>query len=278
MDRCFKSITMMMNEFAITELGKMRYFLGIEVLQGCYGIFIRQNKYIKDMLDRFNMLDCNLVKNPIVPSIKLLKTDQGTEVDSTLFKQLIGSLMFLTATRPNVAHFVSSISHFIKHPKDKHFLAAKRILRYLQGTQNLGFFYKGDLDDKKSTSDYAFMLGGGVISWTSKKQSVVSLSTIEVEFITTALCAYQKGATVMFRDNISTIKLFKNSVLHGRSKHIDVRFYFLRDLCNNGVIQLNYYSTGKQLVDIMTKPLKHLRSAFGIFEKPKINGCNEHTV
>ncbi|RDX73622.1 putative mitochondrial protein, partial [Mucuna pruriens] len=109
---------MMMNEFAITNLGKMRYFLGIEVLQVCNGIFIGQKKYIKEMLDRFNMLDCNLVKNPIVPSIKLLKIDQGVEVDSILFKQLVGSLMYLTTTRPDIAHFLR------------------------QGTQNLGIFYK----------------------------------------------------------------------------------------------------------------------------------------
>ncbi|RDX97647.1 hypothetical protein CR513_19561, partial [Mucuna pruriens] len=264
----------------MTDLGKMRYFLGIEVLQGCNGIFIGQKKYIKEILDRYNMLDCNLVKNPIVPGIKLLETDQGVEVDSTLFKQLVGSLMYLTATRPDIAHYISLISHFMEHPKDKHFLAAKRILRYLQGTQNLGIFYKaggneellaytdsdyaGDLDNRKSTSGYAFMLGDG-------KQPVVSLSTTEAEFIAAALCACQyvwlrrilehldycqKGATVMFRDNASTIKLSKNPVLHGRCKHIDVRFYFLRDLCNDGVIQLNYCNTGEQLADIMTKLLK----------------------
>ena len=199
---------MMMNEFAMTDLGKMRYFLGIEVFQSCEGIFIGQKKYIKDVLGNFNMLDCNLVKNPIVLGTRLLKTDEGAEVNKTIFKQLVGSLMYLNVTRPYIAHYVSLISRFMEHPKDSHFLAAKHILRYLQGTRNLRIFYKvgggneelisyidsdyaEDLEDRKSTSGYVFMLEGDVISWESKKQFVVSLSTTEAKFIAAALCACQ---------------------------------------------------------------------------------------
>jgi len=109
--------TMMMNEFVMTDLGKMRYFLGIEVFQSREGIFIGQKKCIKDVLDKFNMLDCNLVKNLIVPRTKLLKTDEGAEVNNTLFKQLIGSLIYLNATRPYITHSVSLISPFMEHPK-----------------------------------------------------------------------------------------------------------------------------------------------------------------
>ncbi|XP_058743191.1 uncharacterized mitochondrial protein AtMg00810-like [Vicia villosa] len=199
--------TMMMKEFAMTDLRKMRYFLGIEVLQGCNGIFVGKKKYIKNMLNKFDMSNCNPVKSLIVPGSMLLKEDKGVKVDTTLFKQLVGGLMYLTATRPDIAYSVSLISRFMEEPKKSHFLAAKRILRYLQGTQNLGIFYKvggneeliaytdsdyaGDLDDRKSTSGYAFLLGGGVISWVSKKQPVVSLSTTKEEFIAVALCACQ---------------------------------------------------------------------------------------
>ena len=278
------------------------------------GFSLGKKKYIRDMLHRFNMSSCNPVKNPIVPGTKLLKMEKGVEADSTLFKQLVGSLMYLGATRPDIAHSVSLISRFMEHPKESHLLAAKRILRYLQGTQSLGIFYKvggndellaytdsdyaGGLDDRKSTSGYAFLLGGGVVSWMSKKQPVVSLSTTEAEFIATALCACQcvwvrrvlehldhrqAGATVVFCDNVSTIKLSKNPILHGRSKHIDVRFHFLRDLCNDGVIELNYCDTRNQLVDIMTKPLKvenfqHLQSALGMVEQSDVNCCKEHSV
>jgi len=124
--------------------------------------------------------------------------------------------------------------------------------------------YAGDLEDRKNTSGYVFMLGGGVISWASKKQPIVSLSTTEEEFIADTLCACQcvwlkrilehlEEAIVLFCDNESTIKLSKNLVLHGRSNYIDVKFHFLRDLCNNGVIKLEYCNTKEQIVDIMTK-------------------------
>jgi len=129
-----------MNDFAMIDLGKMRYFLGIEVLQSCTGIYIGQKKYIKYMLKKFDMSNCNPVKNPIVPGTRLLKDDKGTEVDSTLYKQLVGSLMYLTATRPNITYEVSLVSRFMEHQTESHFLATKRIFRYLQGTQNLGIF------------------------------------------------------------------------------------------------------------------------------------------
>ncbi|RDX75457.1 hypothetical protein CR513_44655, partial [Mucuna pruriens] len=211
------------------------------------------------------MLDCNLVKNPIVPSIKLLKTYQGVEVDSTLFKQLVESLVYLTATRSDITHFVILISCFMEHPKDKYFLAAKHIYKELKIWEFPRSDYAGDLDNRNNTYGYAFMLGGGL------------------RRILEHLDYCKKGATIMFCDNASIIKLSKNPVLHGRSKHIDVRFYFLRDLCNNGVIQLNYCNTREQVVDIMTKPLKvenfHcLQSALGMLEEPKINCCKEHSV
>lgn len=182
---------------------------------------------------------------------------------------------------------VCLISRFMERPTEVHMQAAKRILRYLKGTVELGIYYKrgaeekliaftdsdyaGDVDDRKSTSGYVFMLGTGAISWSSKKQPVVSLSTTEAEFIAAASCACQAvwlrrilenlghnqgRCTTICCDNSSTIKLSRNPVLHGRSKHIDVRFHFLRDLTKDGVIELQYCSTEDQVSDIMTKPLK----------------------
>ncbi|RDX84562.1 hypothetical protein CR513_34376, partial [Mucuna pruriens] len=243
--------TMMMNEFAMTDLGNVRPIFGLtdpNWVQGQDQINLDQCQISLKLEERSESISGQPKRTHT--SIKLLKTDQGVKVDSTLFKQLVGSFMYLTTKRPDIAHFVSLISRFMENPKDKHFLAAKRILRYLQGIQNLRIFYKaggneellaytdsdyaGDLDDRKSTSGYAFMLGGGVISWASKKLIVISLFTTEAEFkILEHLDYCQNGATVMFCDNASTIKLFKNPVLHGRN------------LCNNGVIQLNYYSTGE---------------------------------
>ena len=131
--------------------------------------------------------------------------------------------------------------------------------------------YAGDQDDRRSTLGYVFMLGTGTISWSSKKQSIVTLSTTEAEFVAATTCACQAiwlrkileelhlkqvGATTIFCDNNSTIKLSKNPVLHGRSKYIDVKYYFLRDLSNDGVIDLVYCGSENQVADIFTKPLK----------------------
>ncbi|XP_048437163.1 secreted RxLR effector protein 161-like [Pyrus x bretschneideri] len=217
---------------------------------------------------------------------------------------MVGSLMYLTATRPDLMYTVSLISRYMEYPAETHVMAAKRILRYIKGTVEFGVFYKkggdegligytdsdyaGDQDDRKSTSCYVFMLNSGAVSWSSKKQPVVTLSTTEAEFIAAASSACQvvwlrrilsslnlrqTGSTVVYCDNVSTIKLSKNPVMHGRSKHIDVRFHFLRDLVKDEVVELLQCSTHEQITDIMTKPLKlevfqKLRNLMGVCKMP----------
>ena len=208
-------------------------------------------------------------------------------MDATLYKQIVGSLMYLTATRLDFMFVVSLISRFMACLTQQHFTAAKRVLRYLKGTVNYGVFYKrggvsdligftdsdyvGDMEDSKSTSGYVFMISGGVVAWSSRKQPIVTLSTIEAEFVVAAACACQAiwmrrileeighsqtEGTKLMCNNASTIKLFKNPVLHGRSKHIRVRFHFLRDLTKEGAANLLFCGTRDQLADLMTKPLK----------------------
>jgi hypothetical protein len=252
-----------------------------------------QEKYAKEILERFNMEKSNSVCSPIVAGTKLSKYDKGDEVDPTQFKQMVGSLMYLTATRPDLMFAVNLIARFMEHPVENHLMAAKRILRYIRGTQELGILYKkgsqaeliaysdsdygGDVDDRKSTSGYVFMMGSGAVSWSSRKQPIVTLSTTEAEFIAAAHCVCQgiwlkrilecigleqrKCLTVLC-DNSSTIKLSKNPVLHGRSKHIDIRFHFLRNLSCDGVIELIHCASQEQLADIMIKALK-----LGVFVK-----------
>ena len=293
----------MMNEFSMTDLGGMKYFLGVEVIQGEQGIFINQQKYAEEILERYGMESCNSVRNPIVPGHKLTRPGAGENVDPTTFKQLVGSLRYLIVTRPDLIYSVNLVSRYMEQPNEQHMLAAKRILRYVRGTTELGIQYKrqgekklvafvdsdyaGDSDDRKSTSGYVFMLGGGVVSWASKKQPIVTLSTTEAEFVSAAFGACQavwlrnvleemgssqEDGTVMFCDNSSTIKLSKNLVLHGRSKHIHVRFHFLRELVKDGVIGLNYCTTQDQLSDVMTKAVKldvfeKLRERMGVSSK-----------
>ena len=246
-----------------------------------------QKKYVGEILNRFQMKDCNSISTPIECGVKLHKDHDGKKVDSTLYKQIVGSLMYFTATRPDIMYSVSLISRYMESPTELHLLAAKRILRYLQGTRNLGICYKkgeksnlvgytdsdyaGDQDDGRSTSGYVFMLGTGAISWSSKKQSIVTLSSTEAEFVAATACACQAiwlrrileelqfkqcGATIILCDNSSTIKLSKNPVLYGRSKHIDVKLYFLRDLCKDGTVDLMHCKSDDQVADIFTKALK----------------------
>ncbi|CAI0466084.1 unnamed protein product [Linum tenue] len=207
---------------------------------------------------------------------------------------------------------VCLLSRYMGVPMRQHMLAAKRVLRYLKGTLTHGIWYKkagegegeeslvgytdsdyaGDLDDRKSTSGYVFFLAGGAVSWSSKKQPVVTLSTTEAEFVAAAGCATQciwlrrileqmewrssvQGGTRIFCDNNSAIKLSKNPVLHGRSKHIDVRFHFLRDLVKAGTVDLVHCGTASQVADIMTKAVKNetfefLRGKLGVKEMAEV--------
>jgi len=193
----------MILEFDMFDLGKMRYLLGVEVIQNSDGIFAYQKKYAHEILASFGMDKSNSVHNPIVPGTKLTKDEAGTKFDETLFKQVVGSLMYLTATRPDLMYGVSLISRFMSYPTQSHWLAAKRLLRYVKGIIELRILYKkgdcsdwraytdsdfaGDLDDdRKSTSGFVFLLSSGAISWSSKKQPVVTLSTIETEYIAVA--------------------------------------------------------------------------------------------
>ncbi|KAG6513295.1 hypothetical protein ZIOFF_023613 [Zingiber officinale] len=132
----------MMVEFEMSDLGMMHYFLGMEVVQSTTGIFISQKKYVQEILDMFQMKDCNLVSTPTEFGLKLNKDHEGKKVDSTIYKQIVGSLMYLTATRPDIMYSVSLISRYMENPTEIHLLTAKRILRYLQGTKDFGLFYK----------------------------------------------------------------------------------------------------------------------------------------
>ena len=187
--------TVMKDEFEMTDMGLVRYFLGIEVEQGEKGIFISQEKYVNQVLERFNMQECKVAITPTVMGLKLSKNDSSKDFDPSLYKSIVGSLMYLTTTRPDIMHVVSLISRFMEKPKEAHWQAAKRILRYVKGTKRFGILYTasenselvgytdndwdGSVDDQKSTSGYVFHMGSGAISWASKKQPIVALSTTE---------------------------------------------------------------------------------------------------
>ena len=257
--------TVMKEEFEMTDMGLLRYFLGIAVDQNEKGIFISQARYVNQVLSRFNMEECKAAITPTVMGLKLSRDDSSKDFDPSLYKSIIGSLTYLTTTRPDIMYAVSLISKFMERPKEAHWQAAKRILRYVKGTKMFEILYNvsehsylvgytdidwaGSVDDRKSTSGYVFHMGSGVISWASKKQSIVALSTAEPEYVaaTAAACQAvwmrrmlrslaqeQAKATVIFCDNSSAIALSKNSVFHKRTKHIDTRFHYIRELVSNG--------------------------------------------
>lgn len=266
--------TSMMREFDMTDLGKMRYFLGLEVLQTPHGIHMSQTKYAAEILKRFEMEECNPVRNPLVPGSKLDLDEGGERVDETLYKQIVGSLIYITNTRPDLQFAVSLLSRYMSRPTTLHLAAAKKVMRYLKGTMDFGLWYKrggrrelliytdsdfaGDLDSKRSTSGYVFLMDEAAVTWSSKKQPIVTLSTTEAEYVAASVCACQAiwfkrileelgcdagGSMEILCDNTSTIKLSKNPVFHGRCKHIGVRFHFLRDLVKEGVIRLEHCGT-----------------------------------
>ncbi|KAK2456950.1 putative mitochondrial protein [Trifolium repens] len=252
----------MTKEFEMTNIGLMSYYLGIEVKQEDQGILITQEGYAKEVLKKFKMDDANPVSTPMECGIKLSKHDEGERVDPSLFKSLVGSLRYLTCTRPDILCAVGVVSRYMEHPTTTHLKAAKRILRYIKGTTNLGLYYSvsddyklvgysdsdwgGDVDDRKSTSGFVFYIGNTAFTWMSKKQLIVTLSTCEAEYVAATSCVChaiwlrnllkelnfpQKEPTMIFVDNKSAIALAKNPVFHDRSKHIDTRYHYIRECC-----------------------------------------------
>jgi uncharacterized protein len=170
----------MFREFEITDNGLMSYFLGIEVKQQHDGIFISQKKYMNEILEKFKMESCNSMSTLVETSIKLLKEGDGRVIEPTLYKSLVGSLRYLTITRPDIVYRVGLVSRYMETPMENHWLATKRILRYIKGTLNLGFFYAYgdeaklvsysdsdwgcDQDEKKSIIGYAFYFSSTTFS------------------------------------------------------------------------------------------------------------------
>ncbi|XP_061345127.1 uncharacterized mitochondrial protein AtMg00810-like [Gastrolobium bilobum] len=238
----------MTKEFEMTDLGLMRYFLGLEVRQDESGIFVSQEAYAKGILEKFKMSDCNPVSTPMEPDVKLSRYDGGEKVDPSVYRSLVGSLRYLTCTRPDLCLSVGIISRFMEEPSYTHWKAAKRILRYVQGTISQGLHYSksnkykltgysdsdwcGDVDDRKSTAGYVFFMGNTAFTWVSKKEPIVTLSTCEAEYVAASWCVChaiwlrnllskleqeQVGPTEIRVDNKSAIELAKNPVNHERT-------------------------------------------------------------
>ena len=253
--------------FEMSDLGLLSYYLGIEVKQDVDGIRLSQSSYAAKLLAKLGMMDCNPCHVPMEPKTKLSKVSNCTSVDSTLYKSIIGSLRYLVNTRPDLSYSVGVMSRYMEAPTMVHMEAVKQILRYVKGTIDIGCHYvkakqvenrligysdsdlAGDISDRKSSTGTLFFLYGNPITWTSKKQKMVALSSCEAEYIAATSAACQgiwlgrllkelHGKEVnpvrLNIDNKSAIALAKNPVHHDRSKHIDMRFHFIRECVQKG--------------------------------------------
>lgn len=280
-------LQMLKTEFEVKDLGEAKHCLGIEFTREGNQIRLNQQGFVTELLKRFNMLDCNPVMTPLDPGIKLSKGQDtlAGEVTKYPFRELVGALTYLsTSTRPDICHTVSYLGQFSHCYQKEHWLAAKRVLRYLKGTANLGLCYKpnksdvkgfvdadwgSDKTDRKSYTGYCFLWANSPISWESKKQRSVALSTNEAEYMGMAEATKEaiflrnlmleigvvQGPLLIYNDNQGALKLSENPVFHNRSKHIDMRYHFLRDKVKVGTVTFKHISTNRMIADILTKGL-----------------------
>ena len=290
--------------FEMKDMGELHYCLGIGVIQDKDAgvIKLHQKQYIQRLLEKYRMSDANPVSTPADANVKLVKEDGVSKpVDKVFYQSIVGSLLYAAiATRPDIAQSVSAISKFCATPTEAHLTAAKRVLRYLKGTQDVSIVYKpteeyilygysdanwaGDLDGRRSTTGNLFLVASGPVSWLSKKQATVALSTTEAEYIALSSATQEAvwlrrllhdvgvketGPTMIAEDNQGTIALTKNPVSHSRTKHIDMRHHYICEAVGENIIAVEYCPIKEMLADILTKPLpcitfENLREKMGL--------------
>jgi hypothetical protein len=286
---CEEFSRVMMQKFEMSMMGELTYFLGFQVKQLKDGAFISQTKYTQDLLKRFGMKNAKPMKTPMGTDRHIDLNKGGKSIDQKAYQSMIGPLLYLCASRPDIMLSVCMCARFQSDPKECHLVAVKRILRYLVSTPCFGIWYpKGytfDLIeysnsdyvgcnvDRNSTSGTCQFLGRSMVSWSYKKQASVALSTAEAEYIAAGQCCaqllwmrqtlrdfgYNLSKVPLLCDNGSVICLANNPVEHSRTKHIDIRHHFLRDHQQKGDINVYQISTKNQLADIFTKPLDEKR-------------------
>ena len=276
----------MQNEFQMSLLGKLNFFLDLQISQLNDGIFISQSKYIKEMLKKFGMEDFKPISTLMTIGCKLRKDDESKEVDQKLYRSMIGRLLYVTTSRLDVMQAIILVARFQANPKEANVLEIKRIFRYLKGTIEFRLSYlkgneitlvtyidayqTGSIDDRKSTSGEKLYLGDCLLSWSSKKQPSVSLSTTKAQYIAATPCCTQVilmsqtlediqvkyDETIhIFGDNTSVINIYQNPMMHSKTKYIPIKFHFLREHVIEKNIRLEYVDTKEHIEDIFTKPL-----------------------
>ncbi|GKA56040.1 putative ribonuclease H-like domain-containing protein [Tanacetum coccineum] len=274
---------LMHKRFQMSSMGELTFFLGLQVQQKEDGIFISQDKYMAEILKKFDFTTVKTASTPIETNKALVKDEEAEAVDVHLYRSMIGSLMYLTASRPDIMFDVCACARFKVTPKTLHIHVVKRFFRYLNSQPKLGLWYPRDspfdleafLDsdyagaslDRKSTTGGCQFLGKRLISWQCKKQTIVANFTTKAEYVATANCygqvlwiqnqmldyGFNFMNTKIYIDNESTICIVKNPVFHSKTKHIEIRHHFIRDSYEKKLIQVIKIHTDHNVADLLTK-------------------------
>ncbi|GJT66836.1 putative ribonuclease H-like domain-containing protein [Tanacetum coccineum] len=285
---------LMHKRFQMSSMGELTFFLGLQVQQKEDGIFISQDKYVAEILKKFDFATVKTASTPMEPNKALVKDEEADSVDVHLYRSMIRSLMYLTASRPDITFVVCACARFQVTPKMSHLHVVKRIFRYLKGQPKLGLWYPRDSPfdleafsdsdyaraslDRKSTTGGCQFLGKRLISWQCKKQTIVANSTTEAEYVAAANCCGQVLwiqnqmldygfnflNTKIYIDNESAICVVKNPVFHSKTKHMESRHHFIRDSYEKKLIQVIKIHTDHNVADLLTK-------AFDVSRKTKEN-------
>ena len=281
--------------FPIKDLGEIGFLLGCKITRDrtTRTIKFSQGAYARDVLRRFQMENAQQVSTPSSTSVKLQKSKEGDPSVAFPYREAVGSLMYLSImTRPDIAEAVNTVARFVERPGQQHVVAVKRILRYVKGTVDLGIVFgrehglkvysdadwAGDQDDRRSTSGMLITLHGGPVSYFSRKQKCVALSSTEAEYIAASeackVVAWVRnflhefpgelisGPVIVYEDNQGCIAMTDASVSSKRTKHIDIRYHFVRDMVRAGLVKFEYLGTKQMLADMFTKPVPREQHEF----------------
>ena len=306
-DRVQELKAQLAREFDMKDLGPANKILGMQIHRDRKDrkIWLSQKNYLRKVLRRFNMQDCKPVSTPLPINYKLSSSMRPSneaermEMSRVPYASAVGSLMYaMICTRPDIAQAVGMVSRFMADPGREHWNAVKRILRYIKGTSDVALCFggsefvvrgyvdsdfAGDLDKRKSTTGYVFTLAGGAVSWLSKLQSVVALSTTEAEYMAaTQACkesiwiqrlleelGHKQQKITVYCDSQSALHIARNPAFHSRTKHIGVQYHFVREVVEEGSVDLQKIHTKDNLADVMTKPINAdkfawSRSSYGL--------------